>query len=326
MSAAGLLPTLLNPGILFFLLGLVAALLRSNLTLPEPVLKFVSLYLMLSIGFKGGVSLYDAPPAGDGLWAIGFVIFMSALVPIYSFLLLRGRFGDADAAAIGGTFGSNSTLTYITAVGFLSAIGTPWGGYMTLALVIMETPAIILSILLARGWGKRQSRMGRARLYVVLRKAVTDGTLMVLVGSLVIGYLLVSLGEDASPLNLFIAGDMFTGMLIFFLLYMGTVVGKELRSMTEFPWQLVVFSFAAPVVNAALAFGFSLLVGLSPGDAHLLMILCASASYIVAPVIFREGLPDANPGRYLAMSIGLAFPFNIVLGIPIYWWVASAWL
>ena len=326
MSTEHLLPTLLNPGILFFLLGLAASLLRSNLTIPEPVLKFVSLYLMLSIGFKGGVSLYESPLAGPGMWAIAFVLFMSAVVPIYAFLLLRKRFGSADAAAIGATFGSNSTLTYITAVGFLSAIGASWGGYMTVALVVMETPAVILGILLAKGVGRKRSRMGRARLYVVLRRAVTDGTLMVLVGSLVIGYLLVALGEDASPLNAFIAGDMFTGMLIFFLLYMGTVVGKELRSMARFPWQLIAFSFGAPVVNAALAFGFSRLVGLGAGDAYLLMILCASASYIVAPVILREGLPEAKPGRYLAMSIGFAFPFNIVLGIPVYWWVVSTWL
>jgi uncharacterized protein len=321
-----LVVTLLNPGILFFILGLVASLLRSNLTIPEPVLRFVSLYLMLSIGFKGGVSLYESPLVGPGLWAIAFVLFMSVLVPIYAFFLLRKRFGAADAAAIGGTFGSNSTLTYITAVGFLSAVGASWGGYMTVALVVMETPAVILSILLARGGGKLQSRRGRVRLYVVLRRAVTDGTLVVLVGSLVIGYLLVALGEDASPLNAFIAGDMFTGMLIFFLLYMGTMVGRELRSMGRFPWQLVAFAFATPVVNAALAFGFSRLVGLAPGDGYLLMILCASASYIVAPVIFREGLPEASPGRYLAMSIGFAFPFNIVLGIPFYWWVASTWL
>jgi uncharacterized protein len=326
VSADQLLVTLLNPGILFFILGLVASLLRSNLTIPEPVLRFVSLYLMLSIGFKGGVSLYASSLAGPGLWAIAFVLFMSALVPVYAFFLLRKRFGSADAAAIGATFGSNSTLTYITAVGFLSAIGAPWGGYMTVALVVMETPAVILGILLARGGGKMGSRRGRVRLYVVLRRAITDGTLVVLVGSLIIGYLLVALGEDASPLNAFIAGDMFTGMLIFFLLYMGTMVGRELRSMTRFPWPLTAFAFGAPIVNAALAFGFSRLVGLAPGDGYLLMILCASASYIVAPVILREGLPEANPGRYLTMSIGLAFPFNIVLGIPVYWWIASTWL
>jgi len=194
-----------------------------------------------------------------------------------------------------------------------------WGGYMTVALVVMETPALILAIALARGARASGSRFGRARLIIVIRRALTDGTLVVLVGSLLIGYILVGLGEDDSPLAAFIGGDMFTGMLIFFLLYMGTVVGKELRSIGRFPKELVAFSLVAPVVHALLAFGFSRLVGLEPGDAYLLMVLCASASYIVAPVILREGLPEANPGRYLTMSIGFAFPLNIVIGLPVYW-------
>ena len=321
-----ILATLLNPGILFFILGFVAKLMRSNLEIPEPVLKFVMLYLMLSIGFKGGVSLYEAPLFGDGIIIVGFILAMSAVVALYSFYLLRQRFGDADAAAIGATFGSNSTLTYITAVGFLTASGISFGGYMTVALVVMETPAIILSILLARSYNQNNSRIGRARLRIVMRKAVTDGTLMVLIGSMIIGWLLMELGQEASPLAAFISGDMFTGMLIFFLMYMGTVVGKQVRALRGFPLSLVAFSLLAPMVNATLAFGFARFMGLQPGDAYLLMILCASASYIVAPVLLREGLPEANPARYLTMSMAFAFPLNIVLGLPLYWWVVQSFL
>lgn len=315
------LAILLNPGILFFLLGVVAKLLHSNLEIPEPILKFVSLYLMLSIGFKGGVSLYHAPLFGDGVAIIAFVLLMSALVPAVTFVALRRRFGAADAAAIGATFGSNSTLTYITAVGFLTSIGVAFGGYMTVALVVMETPAIILSILLARAFGKRAR--GPARLGAVLRSALTDGTVIVLVGSLVIGYLLVALGEEASPLAAFISGDMFTGLLIFFLMYMGLQVGAQLRGMRGFPPLLVVYALAVPMVNGALAFGFSRAMGLQPGDAYLLILLCASASYIVAPVMLREGLPEADPARYLTMSMAIAFPFNIIVGIPVWWWLVS---
>lgn len=318
-----ILPTLFNPGILFFLLGVIARLIRSNLEIPDPVLKFVSLYLMLSIGFKGGVSLYHAPLFGDGLAIIGFILLMSALVPLASFLLLRRRYGDADAAAIGATFGSNSTLTYITAVGFLTSIGVGFGGYMTVALVIMETPAIILSILLARAYG---GGGGPARLRGVIRTAATDGTVVVLIGSLVIGWLLVALGEEANPLAAFISGDMFTGMLIFFLMYMGLQVGGQIRGMRGFPPALIGFAIATPLVNAALAFGFAMAVGLGPGDSYLLIILCASASYIVAPVLLREGLPEANPARYLTMSMAIAFPLNIVIGIPAYWWLVETWL
>jgi hypothetical protein len=317
-----ILATLFNPGILFFLLGVIAKLVRSNLEIPDPVLKFVSLYLMLSIGFKGGVSLYHAPLFGDGIAIIGFILGMSALVPLATFALLRHRFGAADAAAIGATFGSNSTLTYITAVGFLTSIGVAFGGYMTVALVIMETPAIILAILLARASGGG----GPARLRGVLRTAITDGTVIVLIGILVIGYLLVALGEEASPLAAFISGDMFTGMLIFFLMYMGLQVGGQLRGMRGFPPLLILYAVLTPLVNAALAFGFARLMGLQPGDAYLLIILCASASYIVAPVLLREGLPEANPVRYLTMSMAIAFPLNIVLGIPAYWWLVAHWL
>ena len=312
--------TLFNPGILFFLLGVAAKLMRSNLEIPDPVLKFVSLYLMLSIGFKGGVSLYHAPLFGDGLMIIGFILAMSALVPLASFFLLRRRFGDADAAAIGATFGSNSTLTYITAVGFLTSMGVAFGGYMTVALVVMETPAIILAILLARAHG---GGGGPARLRGVLRTAATDGTVIVLVGSLIIGWLLVALGEEESPLAAFISGDIFTGMLIFFLMYMGLQVGGQIRSMRGFPPALIVFAFVVPLINAALALGFARLARLQPGDAYLLVVLCASASYIVAPVLLREGLPEANPARYLTMSMAIAFPLNIVVGLPVYWWLVG---
>jgi uncharacterized protein len=318
-----LVSALLNPGILFFLLGLGASLLKSNLSIPEPVLKFVSLYLMLSIGFKGGVSLHSAPMAGAGLWAVGFVLLMSAVVPLYTFHLLRGRFGAPDAAAIGATFGSNSTLTYITAVGFLAALGVPYGGYMTVALVIMETPAILLGIALARRAQASPTRFGRARLHLVLRRALTDGTLMVLLGSLAIGFVLTASGEGDSPLSAFIAGDMFTGMLIFFLLYMGTVVGAEIRKVNALSPVLMGFALLAPLAHALVTLGFARLVGLGAGDTFLLMVLCASASYIVAPVILKEGLPDARPARYLTMSIGFAFPLNIIVGLPLYAWLAN---
>ncbi|MEM6279592.1 MAG: sodium-dependent bicarbonate transport family permease, partial [Verrucomicrobiota bacterium] len=208
-----ILTTILNPGVLFFLLGFVAILLKSNLTIPEPVVKFVSIYLMLSIGFKGGISLHESSLFGDGILIIGVIILMSAIVPIYSFLILKKRLGVADAAAIGATYGSNSTLTYITAAGFLTSIGAPYAGYMTVALVVMETPAIIFAIVMAH-----LSLNGNAAEHkstkAVIREALTDGTLLVLVGSMIIGFVLTSLGTEESPLSAFIGGDMFTGMLV----------------------------------------------------------------------------------------------------------------
>lgn len=316
--------TLFNPGILFFLLGLIAAFLRSNLEIPDSVVKFLSFYLMLSIGFKGGTSLYHSTLWGDGLIIIGIIILMSALVPLYTFYLLRRTVGPADAAAIGATYGSNSTLTYITAAGFLTSAGIGFGGYMTVALVVMETPAIIFAIVLARCY--QSGGIGSGSLGRTFAGVLTDGTILLLVGSLFIGYFLTATGSADSPLSAFISGDMFTGMLIFFLLYMGTKVGRKIRELESFPLRLVIFAIFAPLFNAGLALMLALYFQFQPGDALLLMVLCSSASYIVAPAILREALPSANPANYLTMSMGITFPLNIVIGIPLYWWVVGLWL
>jgi len=318
-----ILTTVLNPGVLFFILGFVAVLLNSNLSIPEPVVKFVSLYLMLSIGFKGGVSLSESSLFGDGIIIIGIILGMSALVPIYSYFLLKKTLGVADAAAVGATYGSNSTLTYITAAGFLTSIGVGYEGYMTVALVVMETPAIILAVIMAQMGSKKPGAKGTK---AVIKDALTDGTLLVLVGSMAIGFVLKTLGTDDSPLSAFIGGDMFTGMLVFFLLYMGTMVGQKFKEIESFPIILVAFAVLAPVVNGAIAILLSKFFGLAHGDALLLTILCASASYIVAPAILKDVLPEANPARYLTMSMGITFPLNIIVGIPVFWWIITHWV
>ncbi|MCD8483870.1 MAG: sodium-dependent bicarbonate transport family permease [Verrucomicrobia bacterium] len=311
--------TIFNPGILFFILGFGAAMVRSNLCIPESVVKFLTLYLMLSIGFKGGVSLFHSPLPGDGYVVIAIILAMSAFVPVYTFLLFRRSLGPVDAAAIGATYGSNSTLTYITAAGFLTSMNVSFGGYMTVALVVMETPAILFAIVMAQMavGGGQQNRSTHA----IIRGAFTDGTLLLLVGSMGVGFVLTALDSEDTPLASFISGDMFTGMLIFFLLYMGTVVGQKVRTMEKFPLPLVVFALVAPMFHAGIAIGLSVLFGFSRGDALLLTVLCASASYIVAPAILRDALPEANPARFLTMSLAITFPLNIVFGIPLFWWL-----
>jgi hypothetical protein len=318
-----ILTSILNPGVLFFLLGFIAVMLNSNLTIPEPIVKFVGLYLMLSIGFKGGVSLYHSSLFGDGILIIGIILLMSVFVPLYSYMLFRKKLGVADAAAIGATYGSNSTLTYITAAGFLSSIGIAHEGYMTVALVVMETPAIVLSVIIAhlalKGSAKKSTSL-------VVKDALTDGTLLVLIGSMGIGYLLTALGTEKSPLASFIGGDMFTGMLVFFLLYMGTLVGNKFKEIENFPLVLVSFAILAPIFNGAIAILLSKIFGFAHGDALLLTILCASSSYIVAPAILKDALPEANPAKYLTMSMGITFPLNIVIGIPVFWWIIQKWV
>lgn len=316
------LSTILNPGILFFLLGLGAALLKSNLEIPESVVKFISIYLMLSIGFKGGISLHQSSLFGDGILIIGIIIVMSAVVPVYSFLLFRKSLGAADAAAIGATYGSNSTLTYITAAGFLTSANIAYGGYMTVALVVMETPAILFAIIMARLAHAGESGRSTGK---IVAEAFTDGTLLVLVGSMAIGFVLTAIGAQESPLSAFIGGDLFTGMLVFFLLYMGTVVGRKFRELESFPIRLVVFAILAPIANGMTGLVLSKLFGFQDSDTFLLTILCASASYIVAPALLKDALPEANPAKFLTMSLGITFPLNIVLGIPGYWWIIRNW-
>lgn len=317
------LSTVLNPGVLFFLLGMSAALTKSNLSIPEAVVRFLGLYLMMAIGFKGGISLHESSLFGDGIIIIAIILAMSALVPAYSYLLLKRRIGIADAAAIGATYGSNSTLTYITAAGFLTSIGASYEGYMTVALVVMESPAIILSVIMAQMALKSEGLGSAKSTGLVIRESLTDGTLLVLVGSMGIGYLLAVLGTDESPLATFIGGDMFTGMLVFFLLYMGTVVGRKFRELDHFPPLLFAFAVITPIVNAVIAILLSRFFGFAHGDAFLLVILCASSSYIVAPAILKDTLPQANPAKFLTMSMGITFPLNIVFGIPAYWWAVQ---
>jgi len=308
------LSTLFNPGVLFFILGFFAVMINSNLEIPENIIKYIGLYLMMAIGFKGGVALYTTPLVFGGVAAVLFVIAMSFIVPLYTIWLLRDRVGLADAAGIGATYGSNSTLTFVTAAAFLTSIGVAYGGYMTVALVLMETPAIIYAIYLAR-------RDGSANTWVTVKSALSDGTLVVLLGSMVIGYLLMLMGNPENILTAWLAGDVFTGMLIFFLLYMGTVVGQKFKELDGFPVILVVYALLAPIFNGLLALGAAVLLGLTPGSALLLVILCSSSSYIVAPALLKDAMPDADPAKYLTMSMAITFPLNIILGIPAYWWL-----
>ena len=311
------LSTLFNPGVMFFILGLLAMMVRSNLEIPESIVKFITLYLMMAIGFKGGVALYTAPLVGSGLAAVFVVIAMSAIVPLYTWWLLKDRFGTFDAAAIGATYGSNSTLTYVTAAAFLTSIGVAYGGYMTVALVLMETPAILFAILMAR----RAEGKGGESTWTLTKRAMSDGTFLTLIGSMAIGYIMMLMGNPENMLTAWLAGDVFTGMLIFFLFYMGTVVGKKIQELDGFDPRLVAFAIIAPIVNGLIGLAAAVFFAMSPGSALLLVILCASSSYIVAPALLKDALPEANPAKYLTMSMAITFPLNIILGIPAYWWL-----
>ncbi len=322
-----LLKNLIDPVILFFVFGVFAGAIRSNLEIPPAIAKFFSLYLLIAIGLKGGAALAATGLSQTAWLALLGALIMAALVPAYSFLILRSRINPYDAAAVAATYGSVSAVTFITAQQFLSRNDLDFGGHMTVAMVLMESPAIIMAVLLASlvrsQEAKRTSLAAGAThtepglsLKKVLHEAFTDGAHLLLIGSLVIGF--VTGAEGKKIMEPFVV-DIFKGILAFFLLEMGLLVARQLRESRKGISLFVMgFALVMPLVNAAVAMGFAWLFGLPKGDAMLLMVLAASASYIVVPAIVRYAIPEARPGIYFTMALGFTFPFNIVVGIPLY--------
>ncbi|MCB9896539.1 MAG: sodium-dependent bicarbonate transport family permease [Planctomycetes bacterium] len=312
---------LLTPPVLFFALGMAATLLRSDLEIPQAVTRGLSLYLLFAIGMHGGVELAAAGFAADALLPLAAGVVASALVPAIVFGLLKKRFGAADAAAIGATYGSISAVTFITACSFLDDRGTAWSGTMVAAMALMESPAILVGVLLARRAGVRASDDGgdgdgpREGHGSLLREAFLNGPVFLLLGSLVIGMLTGEKGWKAvAPF----AYEPFKGVLCLFLLDMGLIAARRLRALRESGAFLIGFSLIVPLVNASLAIGVARLLDFAPGDALLFTVLCASASYIAVPAAIRLTLPQANPSLFLPMSLAMTFPFNVTLGIPLY--------
>jgi hypothetical protein len=315
MDASLLIANLLSPPVLFFFLGALAVAVRSDLEVPQPIPKLLSLYLLLSIGFKGGVELRESGDDGGALTALLAATLMSIVVPLYAFAFLRRRLDVNNAAALAAAYGSVSAVTFITASAFLRRIGVPFGGYMVACLALMESPAIVIGVMLARM--QRDAAGGQARIAwdEFLREALFNGSVLVLVGSLIIGAITGSAGKEALyPFT----NEIFTGALCLFLLDMGLVSARRvgpLLAMGAFP---LAFAVLFPLLNAALGLGVARLVGMSAGDAILFVVLCASASYIAVPAAIRLVLPEANPGLYVSMPLAFTFPFNVTLGIPLY--------
>jgi hypothetical protein len=316
-----LLRSLLDPAILFFFFGLFAAAIRSNLDIPPAIAKFFSLYLLMSIGFKGGVSLSQTGLNASALAALGAALLMAVLVPAYSYVVLRTRLNAFDAAGVAATYGSVSAVTFIAANSFIEQQGVTPGGYMAVALVLMESPAILMAVLLAN-FARRSSASAGATVREdismknILHEAFTDGAHLLLLGSLAIGMLTGEYGKKVlDPFT----GQIQKGILAFFLLEMGLLVGRRFREIERgHRGFITAFGLLAPPVNAALAAVLAHLLGLSLGDAFILCVLAASASYIVVPAVLRHAIPEANAGLYFSMSLVVTFPFNIAVGIPLY--------
>jgi hypothetical protein len=315
------LPNLLSPPVLFFVLGMAAVLLRSDLEIPAPLPKLFSLYLLLSIGFKGGVELQHSGLSQQVVLTIAAAVLMSLLVPLSSYWILRRSLDVFNAAAAAAAYGSISAVTFITAESFLETSHLPFDGFMVAALALMESPAIIVGLLLVRvlaprpgsgadadtnGWGE------------VLREAFLNSSVLLLLGSLAIGLLSAAYSPSGVARMEPFTGGMFYGALSFFLLDMGIVAAQRLQELRRAGPFLVGFALLAPPAHALVGLAIAWLLGLPQGDALLFMVLCASASYIAVPAAMRMSVPQANPSLYITPALGLTFPFNIVVGIPLY--------
>lgn len=304
---------LLSPVVLCFVLGAVAVLVRSDLKLPEPVFNALSIYLMLAIGLKGGADLARADLAAVA-WPAVAALGLGLAIPLWTYALARRllRLSVSDAAALAAHYGSVSAVTFIAVLAYLDAAGIVYEGFVTALLAIMEVPAIVVALGLARlaGAGTGRAGIGRAFADIASGKSV-----LLLVGGLVIGFLAGPGG--LAPVKPFFT-DLFRGALCLFLLELGVAAAQRARDLRRVGPALAGFAILAPLAHGLLGLALGALVGLSPGGAVVLATLAASASYIAAPAAVRLGLPEANPGYYLTASLAVTFPFNLALGIPLY--------
>lgn len=311
---------LLDPTILFFIFGVLAGAIRSNLEIPPTIAKFLSLYLLMALGLKGGFALAESGLSAEIIISLSVAIVMSFLVPALGYQWLKSRCSKFDAAAIAASFGSVSAVTFVTAIQYVEQQGIVTNGYMAIALVIMESPAIIMAVLLANMLRQSHQESQSVSLKHILHESFTDGAHLLLLASMAIGFIS---GESGEAMMKPFSGDLFKGMLAFFLLDMGLLVAKNFKQARQNSWQLIGYSIIGPGVHASIALMICFVLGVSLADTILLMVLAASASYIVVPAVLREAIPEANPSVYFGLSIGITFPVNIIIGIPVYTFAAS---
>ena len=312
-----------DPAILFFLLGIFAGLVRSNLEIPPQVARFLALYLLMALGLKGGFALAKTGLTLEVMEGLCAALFLATVIPFVGYQLLKRLTSKFDAAAIAATYGSVSAVTFITTVQYLDTHGIAYSGHMAAAMALMESPAIIMAVLFASA-ARRTSTAGVASsntsITHVLHESFTDGAQLLLLGAMLVGY--VS-GETGKAMMAPFSIDLFKGMLAFFLLDMGLSTARNLNHLKGTSSLLMAYGVMGPICHAGMAFVLSGWLGLSHGDTALLMVLAASASYIAVPAVVRYAIPEANASLYFGLSLGVTFPLNIIFGIPIYVDIAS---
>jgi hypothetical protein len=314
-----LLENLTNPALLFFVLGIVAVYLKSDLEIPPNSSKFISLYLLFSIGFKGGQELSHENFTSEIAWSMLFGIFISAVIPFYTFFLLKRKLSVYDAGAIAAAYGSVSAVTFVTAVSFLDSQQLALHGHMVAIMALMESPAIIVGLVLISLFQK-EDLTSRIKIPQVVKHSLTNGSVLLILGSLAIGFLAdAKQAEGIKPFT----NDLFKGFLAIFLLDMGITSGKKLKSF--FAFGLFPFAFAVfiPLLNGCLFAVLSSFVTDDITNRFIFAVLAASASYIAVPAAMKITVPKSNPGLYLPMALAVTFPINITIGLPLYFLIVQ---
>lgn len=310
-----LLNNLTNPSLLFFVLGILAVKLKSDLEIPATSAKFIALYLMLSIGFKGGQELSHSAFTSDIIWALVFGVVLSAAIPFYTFFILKKKLGVPNAAAISASYGSISAVTFVAAASFLDVQGAKFGGHMVAVMALMEAPAIISGVILLRKYTATKTEGGLKGIVV---HAFTNGSVLLILGSLVIG--LIADEKQAEGIKPFIT-DIFKGFLAVFLLDMGITSGRKLKAFFKTGYFSSLFAILVPLINGVAVAYLSQWIAPEAGDRLIFAILAASASYIAVPAAMKIANPEADEGIYVPMALAVTFPFNLTLGMPIYWMI-----
>jgi hypothetical protein len=308
-----LIENITNPALLFFVLGIVAVYLKSDLEIPENSSKFISLYLLFAIGFKGGQELAHESFTTEIAWSMLFGITLAILIPLYTFYILKSRLSVYDSGAIAAAYGSVSAVTFVTAVSYLEAHQLNLNGHMVAIMALMESPAIIIGLILISKFNKDvNNSVSKSN---VIRHSLTNGSVLLILGSLFIGFIAdTKQAEGIKPFT----NDLFKGFLAIFLLDMGISSGKKMKAFFSFGWFPFLFAFFIPLINGCITALISSYVTPDISNRFIFAVLAASASYIAVPAALKIAVPKANAGLFLPMALAVTFPVNITIGIPLY--------
>jgi hypothetical protein len=306
-----------NPAFLFFVLGIVSVKLKSDLEIPPGTSKFISLYLLFAIGFKGGQELSHEAMSPEIIWCMIFGIGLSMLIPVYTFYILRRKLSVYDSAAIAAAYGSVSAVTFVTAVSYLDSRQMQLHGHMVAIMALMESPAIIAGLVLMSLYDTDEKTQSKSE---VIKHSFTNGSVLLILGSLIIGML--ANAKQAEGIKPFTT-DIFKGFLAIFLLDMGIVSGRKLSSFSGSGWFPILFAILVPLLNGCIVAIVSSVVTADVSNRFIFAVLAASASYIAVPAAMKIAIPKANPGLYLPMALAITFPLNITIGLPLYLYISQ---